>query len=321
MDVLPGALTIPPSRTKASELSAVRTLCFWWIYLLPQIQPGSFHPEKSLGIHLCFFLAIPSDSVLPSGHPWPCARTDDTLWTLVLILFGLQDLLVPYQLSNSGSALKSFSVNEPVLEIANTMNSLGFKLGLASPAGSVGEHTLNSYDSSMITSSLVCSPRMGRPISAMRLSSSSLLVSGCLSSYSSVKGKGKKVSNVLNPLWKSLDSATRETKKEGSPDDPLKVPWAKPSVEGRIGQRRGACQAAHHYWACRQHTDLMVHNLSTSQSADQESNAWMHVTEKVSACTSSVLRESPSCALWCWILGLFVHIPLAGDQRNHNEKY
>lgn len=74
----------------------------------------------------------------------------------------------------------------------------------------------------MITSSLVCSPRMGRPISAMRLSSSSLLVSGCLSSHSSVKGKGKKVSNVLNFIWNSLDEATE---KEGSLNDLLKFPW------------------------------------------------------------------------------------------------
>lgn len=74
----------------------------------------------------------------------------------------------------------------------------------------------------MITSSLVCSPRMGRPISAMRLSSSSLLVSGCLSSHSSVKGKGKEVSDVLCFIWKSLD---QESKKEGRPNDLLKVPW------------------------------------------------------------------------------------------------
>lgn len=41
---------------------------------------------------------------------------------------------------------------------------------------SYADPTLNSYDSSMTTSSLTCSPSIGRPISAMRLSSCSFLV-------------------------------------------------------------------------------------------------------------------------------------------------
>lgn len=45
--------------------------------------------------------------------------------------------------------------------------------------------TLNSYDSSMMTSSLTWSPNMGRPISAMRRSSSSFPVSASSSSSTS----------------------------------------------------------------------------------------------------------------------------------------
>lgn len=66
----------------------------------------------------------------------------------------------------------------------------------------------------MITSSLVCSPRIGRPISAMRLSSSSLLVRGCLSSHSSVEGMGKEVRNVLSFIGKSLGPATRKPRRK-----------------------------------------------------------------------------------------------------------
>lgn len=56
--------------------------------------------------------------------------------------------------------------------------------------------TLNSYDSSMMISSLTWSPSMGRPISAMRRSSSSFPASGSSSSFSSFCcSSGKKRTN------------------------------------------------------------------------------------------------------------------------------
>ena len=166
----------------------------------------------------------------------------------------------------------------------------------------------------MITSSLVCSPRMGRPISAMRLSSSSLLVSGCLSSYSSVKGKGKRLrmdSILFGNPW-ILKQGHQEGKKS----------WWPTEVPGVMSQGGENWTDACHLGPWSPWQQVIINIPQTNhQPKSRSGKATDRIISLAKLChMASMMRESPRCSLGCRVTWPFVHILLAHDEEETQLK-